>query len=171
MINLAELVNHSIVRTLPWKMPALRMRGRLFHICSFFIGLLLPTRSGAVLRAIGKFLSSGFLPLSLARPGLLCAPREAVLPGGCQGWVLWGMCTHAWVCVCGGDVEEAALRGRTEGSLFICCLWKSPSVMKLPPKGRGGKDWPLLKLAVGADGAGAGPVCQLVTGCWLAPSR
>lgn len=43
--------------------------------------------------------------------------------------------------------------------------------MKLPPKGRGGKDRTLLNLAVWTDGAGAGPVRQLVTGCWLPPSR
>lgn len=92
MINLAELVNHLTVRTLPWKMPALQMRVRLFHICSFFIRVLLPARSGAVLGAIGKFFSGGLLPPFLASPGLLRAPRETVPPGVPQGWVCGGVC-------------------------------------------------------------------------------
>lgn len=45
------------------------------------------------------------------------------------------------VCVCvPGRVEEMALRPRPEASLFIYCLWKSPSVMKRL-RARGGKAW------------------------------
>lgn len=119
-------------------------------------------------RAFGKLFSSGFLPLFLASPGLLCAPRETVPPGGLSG-LGFAECVYTHLCVYGRGM--GVLRGRTEASLFIYYLWKSPSVMKLSPKGRGGKDRTLLNLAVWADGTGAGPVRQLVTGCWLPPSR
>ena len=62
-----------------------------------------------------------------------CVPSEKLSNlGDFQGWDLGGD---------GRGTDEVALRGRTEASLFIYCLWKSQSVMKLPPKGRGGKDW------------------------------
>lgn len=116
------------------------------------------------------------VPLSLASPGLLCGPPPR--PRNCPNWGTFRagfcrVCVHTLVCMWGWSrgAEEAALRGRTEASLFIYYLWKSPSVMKLPPKGRGGKDRTLLNLAVWADGAEAGPVRQLVTGCWLPPLR
>lgn len=107
-----------------------------------------------------------------------CVPPHHPPPGNCPIWGTFRagfcrVCVHTLVCVCGWGrgAEEAALRGRTEASLFIYYRWKSPSVMKLPPKGSGGKDRTLLNLAVWVDGAGAGPVCQLVTGCWLPPLR
>lgn len=61
------------------------------------------------------------------------------------------MGTYASVHVCVVGVLAAALRGRPEASLFVYCLWKPPSVMKSSPKGRGGRDWPLLNLAVRAS--------------------
>lgn len=130
-------------------------------------------RSGAVLRAIGKFFSSGFLPLFLASPSLPCAPpphANEIPTWGAFRAGFSGVCNRARSCVCeraggGGCVEEVALRGRTEASLFIYYLWKSLSVMKLPPKGRGGKDRTLLSLAACANQPGAGPVRQLVPGC------
>ena len=58
--------------------------------------------------------------------------------------VMYGVCVC--VCVFPGHVEEMALRPRPEASLFIYCLWKSPSVMKCL-RATGGKAWHLVNPA------------------------
>jgi hypothetical protein len=87
MINPAELVNDSLARSLPWKMPALQMR--VFVLYLFFLRwtfIIQPARSEAgsanCCRELLVLIPPIFSPVSAA---LLPAPRELPYAGDPPG--------------------------------------------------------------------------------------
>lgn len=97
MINLAELVTHLRVRTLPWKMPALQTWGHLFHLL-FLHRTFITHEVKSSAEGLGKF-SGGFHPLFPASPGLLRAPWKTVPHGGLSGLGFVGGGVSVSVCV------------------------------------------------------------------------